>query len=188
MVLGGKMIAALINDSNVQQQADNRRYELITVGSNLQVPPAFDRFVQSGFIPRGRIILPEGYTLWMFSYVDGYNDDNGDWVDYMPQDQVVLFSSQARCDRYFGPPETMPMTSLNAQWMQEALGVNPNAPMMSANIKGEGSIITPQMFYFDAYESPDRTSVSIRTQTAPIFATTMTDAFVTITDGITPIP
>jgi len=40
------------------------------------------------------------------------------------------------------------------------------------------------MFYCDAYPSGDKKKVTIRTQSAPIFATTQTDAFLTFTSVI----
>ncbi len=57
--------------------------------------------------------------------------------------------------------------------------MNMLAPPMPPNIKNLGSVITPAMFYSDAYKAQDDKKVTIRTQAAPIFATTQTDAFVT---------
>jgi hypothetical protein len=185
MILGGGMMDAFINDSDVQTQADNRRFELIEVSTNNPVPPRYNRFVNAGFIPRGRLRTPKGYELWMFTYVDGYTNSSGTYTPYMPTDEVVICNCMARCDRYFGPPESMPIDSFDAQWMQEVFGINPNAPAMPQNIKGLGSVVSPNMFYFDAYKGEGNTTYSIRTQTAPIFATTMTDAFVTIENGLT---
>ena len=41
--------------------------------------------------------------------------------------------------------------------------------------------IMANMFHSDAYMAANGKAVTVRTQAAPIFATTMTDAFVTIT-------
>jgi hypothetical protein len=48
----------------------------------------------------------------------------------------------------------------------------------------KGGIVNPAMFYNDAYQAEDGKKIAVRTQTAPIFATTQTDAFVTLTDLI----
>lgn len=185
MILGGGMMDAFIKDTTVAGIADNRNYELIQVSTNNPVPDKYSRFVDAGFIARGRLRTPKGYELWMFTYIDGYTNSAGAYTLYMPTNEVVIASSAARCDRYFGPPETLPITSQKAQWMQEFFGINPNAPTMPMNIKGAGDIVSPNMFYFDAYASEGYTTASVRTQTAPIFATTMTDAFATIENGLT---
>ena len=38
------------------------------------------------------------------------------------------------------------------------------------------------MFHFDAYRSPDNKTVYLRTQSAPIYATTQTDAICVLKD------
>jgi len=53
-------------------------------------------------------------------------------------------------------------------------GFNPSAPPMPA--RASSGVVRPEMFYCDAYYSPDWKRVTIRTQSAPIFATTHTDS------------
>jgi hypothetical protein len=50
-------------------------------------------------------------------------------------------------------------------------------------VKNAGATVLAPAFYFDAYRSEDKKRVSVRTQSAPIFATTQTDAFVRM-DGV----
>lgn len=182
--IGGESMAALIEDSAVQTQADNRRFELIEVSTNNPVPPKFARFVEAGWVPRGRLRTPKGYTVWMFTYQDYYENASGTVVDLLPQDNAIIASTQARCDRYFGPPELLPIIPMRRQLYTEMFGISIDAPPMPMDSTG-GGIITPEMFYHDAYVSADWKKVTIRTQSAPIFATTHTDAFVTLTDLIT---
>ena len=181
--MGGQAMDAFIKDTTVSTLADNRRFELIEVSTNNPVPQRFMRFVDSGWIARGRLRTPQGYDLWIFSDIDVYTDDAGDTVKYMPEDKAFITSVTARCDRYFGPPETLPMIPQRASMYQEMFGFNPGAAPMPMSIKGDGNIIMPAMFYADAYVSADWKKVTIRTQGAPIFATTQTDAFVTL-DGL----
>ena len=177
MFLGGDAMDAFIKDTTVKDVADNRRFELIEVSSNFPVPPEYDRFVNSGWNARGRLRTPKGYVLWMFTNFDGYENSAGTFTKYMPEDEVLVTSTMARADRYFGPPETLPLIPQRIELYTEMFGINPMAPMMPPNIKNQGSIIDPGMFYCDAYVSNDWKKVSIRTQSAPIFATTQTDAF-----------
>ncbi len=186
MILGAGAMDAFLSNETLQKQADNRRFELINVSMNNPVPPQFDRFVKSGFTPRGRLRTPGGYELWMFTYTDIYTNSAGSTTVYMPDDQVLICSSQARCDRYFGPQDVLPMTASRDAWYQEMFGFSSMVSPMPPNIKNMDNIINPAMFYCDAYTTPDHTKVSIRTQAAPIFAPIQTDAFVTMTALLTP--
>jgi len=180
LLLGSDAMSDLVKDTTVKALADNRRFELIMVSSKNPVPPKFQRFLDSGLIARGRLEAPQGHELWLFTYLDVYTDGSGDPVKYMPADQGLMFSSGARCDRYFGPPERLPITGLDVQWYREMFGMNLLAPPMPPNIKNMGQVINPAMFYCDAYAASGNKAVTVRTQSAPIFATTQTDAFATL--------
>lgn len=179
-VMGSTAIKSFIADTTVQELADNRRFELIEVSTNNPVPSKFARFVDGGFIARGLLRTPAGFELWLFTYLDIYNDDAGNPIKYLADDLCLIASSGARCDRYFGPPEMLPMVPQREQLYRELFGFDPMAAPMPPMIKGDGSAIDPAMFYCDAYVSDDWKKVTIRSQSAPIFATTQTDVFVTI--------
>lgn len=181
---GQDVFPVFINDLTVRTQADNRNYELIAVSTNNPVPPALMPLVDGGAIPRGRLRTPEGFEMWMFTYIDIFTDGNGTSQHYMPVDSVFMAYYGARCDRYFGPPERLPIVSSDVAWYQEMFGMNNiQGAMLPPNING-GGVITPAMFYCDAYASGDKKKVTVRTQSAPIFATTQTDAFLTFTSVI----
>jgi hypothetical protein len=184
VLLGKGAMNALINDTVVQTLADNRRFKLIDVSSN-PAPERYMRFVEGGFTARGSIMTPKGREVWLFTYDDGYTNDAGTFVDYMPTGEALFFSSRARCDRYFGPPETLPMIPQRQQLYTEMFGFSPDMTPMPPNAKAAAGVLTPAMFYADAYVSNDWKKISLRTQSAPIFATTHTDAFVRITGLLT---
>lgn len=180
--LGADGMGGILTNTAIKEQADNRRFELIQVSTNNPVPPRFSRFTEAGWIARGRLRTPAGYELWMFVYQDYTEDSSGTPVDLMPADKAFIASTRARCDRYFGPPELLPITESKRRLYQEYFGFSIDAPPMPMDTTGAG-IITPEMFYHDAYKSGNDKRVTIRTQSAPIFATTHTDAFVTL-DGL----
>ncbi|MCK5219315.1 major capsid protein, partial [bacterium] len=182
LLLGQGALDALIKDTTMQALADNRRYELIQINDKMPVPPQFAKFVASGFIPYGRLRTTEGYTLWMFTYQDEYETDAGVVTKYMPTDQALIFSSQARQDRYFGPSEVFPLTRSRVELYREVFGFDISQPLVPPNIKNPGMVVNPAMFWVDAYFSSDYKTVNFRTQAAPIFATVHTDAFCTLTD------
>lgn len=177
-ILGTTAMNSLVTDTTVAAIADNRRFEFIRVGERNPAPAKFQRFIDGGMIPQGSIRTPSGYSLWLFTYLDVYTNASGVATKYLADDKVVVAASQARCDRYFGPPENLPMIPMREQLYREFLGFDPTAPPLPAKLAG--SVIDPAMFYCDAYVSSDWKRLTIRTQVAPIFATTMTDGFVTM--------
>ena len=95
-----------------------------------------------------------------------------------------MFSSQARADRFFGPAERIDDTPQEQLEIMQRFGFNPMSPPLPMNIKDPGNVVLPQQFYVDAYKSEDKKSITMRVQTAPIFATTQTDAFGFMTPGV----
>lgn len=184
ILVGGDAMDAYIKDSEVQAVSDNRRIDLIEVSLGNPVPAKFNRFIASGFEARGRIRTPKGRTLWMFTYSDIYENDAGTAVNFMPLDKAIISFSGARLDRYFGPDEVLPKTTSTIQDYRDMFGFDPTVPPMPLNVKNMGDIVNPSMFYSDAYRSSDNKKVTLRTQSAPIFATTMTDT-IAVLSGLT---
>jgi hypothetical protein len=178
--LGSNVAQLFLTDSVIQSMADIRGFNLIRAGENMfSLPPALNDLVNGGATAIGRVTTPQGHTLYLFTYSDFWEDDNGDFQRYMPANSCFFAYYGARCDRYFGPKELLEDTPQDKAWYQQMFGMNMDAPMMPPNIKNPGAIITPAMFYCDAYRSEDKKKVTIRTQSAPIYATTQTDAFFT---------
>ena len=177
LILGSTAMGSLIKDTTVAAVADNRRFELIEVSTNNPVPAKYQRFLDGGFIARGRLRTPAGFDLWMFTYLDVYTNTAGNPTKYLADDLVVIASSAARCDRFFGPPENLPMIPMREQLYRDYFGFDPMAMPMPPKLQASGAVIDPAMFYCDAYVSGDWKKITVRTQSAPIFATTMTDAF-----------
>ena len=178
LILGSTAMNSFVKDTTVAALADNRRFEFIRLGANNPAPAKFQRFIEGGFIPQGSLRTPEGHEFWIFTYLDVYTNSAGNPTKYLIDDLAVLASSTARCDRYFGPPESLPMVPQRDQLYRELFGFDPSAAPMPMSMRAAGGIIDPAMFYSDAYVSSDWKKVTVRTQAAPIFATTMTDAFV----------
>lgn len=183
--LGSGAMDALIKDDIVQALSDNRRYELVLVSTNNPVPAEYDRFVKAGWIPRGRLRTPGGRVLWMFNYNKNYTPLGGGTKErYLPVDSVFVADINARCDRYYGPADRMPVSTQEAQYVMEMFGIDMRSPSLPRQIDTAG-IILPEMFHFDAYGDVDKKTAVVRTQAAPIFPTTQTDAFVTMTSVLT---
>lgn len=184
IVAGEDAMRAMLNDDTFQDLADNRRIGFVAIDREADsVPTRFQRFIAGGFIYRGILYTAQGYRLHLFTYPEVYEDADGAAQNYMPTDKVVITSSLARCDRYFGPPETLPLDSTRIQWYQSMFGFSPLAAVMPPNFEGDGMIVDPRMFYFDAYPSSNQKNLILRSQAAPLFPTTHTDAFVTL-DGL----
>lgn len=175
-VMGDAAWGNVLNNTAIKALADNRRFQMIDVRIENAVPSKFDRFVAGGLIPRGRLQTPGGFEFWIFTYIDGYDDSAGTFTKFIADDQVLMGSVDARCDRYFGPPERLPISNSDRELYMEYFGFSLDAPPMPI-IKSSGAVIEPQMFHSDAYKSNDRKKITIRTQAGPILATTHTDAF-----------
>lgn len=188
MILGQGMLDALINDSDIQTLLDNRRIELIQVNQNMPVPPEYARFVNAGFVPYGRFKTTKGYNLWMFTLPHNYKNLAGTVTKYLPTDEVVIASTRARCDRYFGPRDSFELSSVEVMWYQDMFGFNPMSPPMPMNMTEkalDSTIYDPRSFYCDAYPLSGRKGLIMRVQSAPIYATTDVDGFYTIENGLT---
>jgi hypothetical protein len=184
-IIGEGAFSAFLNDTTTKALADNRRIEMIQVSKNHPVPDKFARFIAGGITPRGSLTTPGGRTLWMFTYDDLYVDLSDASTLYMPTGSALVCASGARCDRYFGPSELLPMDTVRSTWYQSLFGFSPAIPPMPPNIKGMDHAINPAMFYHDAYHGGNQKGVTVRSQAAPIFSTTMTDAFVTLNGLLT---
>ena len=185
-LFGENTMSAFIQSSQIKTLADNRRFQLIEAG-NIPVPTEYQWMLDSGALARGRLQLPEGPTIWLFTYLDGYTNNAGTFVNYMPINDALFFWNGAEVHRYFGPPERLPLDAQEKAWYREMFGFNMDAPPMPPNIKGTNSVVSPAMMYFDAYKSADKKSVVPRLQAAPIFAPVQTDAYVTLTGPGTPL-
>ncbi len=129
-------------------------------------------------------MTPAGHNIAMFTYDEYYTDDAGDPQPYLEKNLAVFGVSNARSDRYFGPPERNPITPTEQQLYREVFGFDPNAIPQGVGIQGPGGVLDPAWLYFDFYEAENKKGLTLRTQTAPIFATTQTDCWVVIdTDG-----
>jgi len=188
MLLGATAMAGLLANTALLASANNIRFNFVNMGGvsaggtmvgPVGAPSKFQRMIDGGLIFRGTLETPQGFVLNVFTYMDTYTSAAGVVTPYMPLVNALIGSSEAICDRYFGPPERLPMSPTEATDMRYFLGVDPAAGMLPPKIQGASDVINPSMFYFDAYKS-GRKVFTVETQSAPIFAPTMTDAWVTI--------
>jgi hypothetical protein len=186
IVFSSSAIDAFLQDSDVAQKSDNRRWRLMEVNERgFMLPDRFQRFVEGGFKARGYLQTPDGYELYMFTCNYKYDDDTGTAQKYLPDGTVIICDSQARYDRIYGPPEVLPDISQRREQMQQLFGMSQDNPQMPANIAGLGSIVPMEAFYFDAYMPANWKSATIRTQISPVFVPVQTDAVMTLTDVTT---
>jgi len=178
--IGGTAVPGIFNNTAIRALLDNRRIEIGLVSNGQTVPASMQRFVDAGATCLGYLTTTRGHRVWMFTYDGTYTNAAGAVVNYMPLTEAFYACSTARCDRYFGPNERMPLGSAERQWYQETFGFSMAGPNMPGRISGS-NIIVPESFYFDAYPSSDRKRVTLRTQQAPIYVPTQTDAFVLAT-------
>lgn len=181
MIMGGTAMARFLANSQITTVYGNKLfYDLVRVGIDFAADGRFSRLIAAGAIPYGQLRTPKGYTLTIFTYPKGYTNAAGSYTKYLADTVTLIGCSQARADRYFGPPERLPMAAQDVQLFMERMGFNPMQPSMPQNVLASDGVIVPQTFFTDLYDSADKKKSTIRVQHAPIFATTQTDAWYTI--------
>jgi hypothetical protein len=184
----GAVTTAMTENTNFSNLADNRRFNLVGIGSSDRVgenpitsmPSRYQKFVNSGWNYKGWIQTSEGYMLHIFVTPDYVEEDDETFTDMVPDGYGILCNTLARCDRYFGPDEKLPITPSRARVYEELFGIGLMIPNDQLNIKNRNALIRPDMFYYDAYANENWTNITIRAQSAPIYATIHTDAFCTM--------
>ena len=174
----------LRKNTQMKAEADIRRYEFVELGERpINLPSQFNVYVENGFALAGKVRTYQNRTVYLFTYDLTFTDDfTTPGVDtetkWMPTDKCLVFAPNARCDKLFGPPNRMPLTAQERAWFMDMFGFDMEAAPMPDNVINP-STFDMRAFYFDADGS--REAVRLYTQSAPIFPTTETDAFVTMT-------
>ena len=183
-LVGVSGMEGLRKNTQMKAEADIRRYEFVELGERpINLPSKFQIYIDHGFALAGKVRTYQNRTVYLFTYDLTFTDDfTTPGVDtetkWMPADKCLIFSPDARCDKLFGPPNRIPHTAVERQWFAETFGFDMDAGPMPDNVMNP-STFDMRAFYFDADSSRD--AVRLYTQSAPIFPTTETDAFVTIT-------
>lgn len=187
LIIGKGAWGPVLGKTGIENYFHLNRLNMGAIDNRIELPSRFKRFVGNGGLQkRGRLVTPEGNELWLFGYNDHCEIPKGTVHYYLPQDNAFLAYSGARADRFFGPSEIMPQTSAKEQWYMDIFGFGAvDFPM--PKMANDGKIFDPNMYHFHAYEADDSTGVTTRTQVAPVYASTQTDAFVTLT-GLLPAP
>jgi len=180
LLCGTNAFAGIRGNTAIKAESDLRRFQLADIGGARPIPAKWQFMIDAGFDYRGRLEVDSGKILDVFTYDEYYDDSSGTKTAYLPADRAVVFSSETRCDRYFGPNERLDYSPQEIAEMQHYLGVGPMAGPLPPNIKSAPGQIDTRMFHFDAYMDGRRTGLTIRTQSAPIFAPTMTDGWYVI--------
>ena len=181
VIMGNDAIAAFVKTAEVLALADNKGYEILRVSMANPVPATHQFMVAAGFTPWGLVRTYRGVSLWIFTYDGLYETDAGVMTDILEPGTVIVGSTQARCDRWFGPSERFDSSLLGIDdFYRSAFGFDAAAMAMQANVGTATGILDPRMFYFAAYPSLNRSIIHTETQSAPIFATVHTDAWAVI--------
>lgn len=180
LLVGSNAFKGIRGNTAIKAESDLRRFETASIGGERTLPGKWAFMVEAGFDYRGRLEVDSGKFLDVFTYDHYYDNSSGTATPYLHADRAVVFSSETKCDAYFGPNERLDYSPQEIAEMQYYLGMGPMAGPLPPNVKGPAGQIDLRMFHFDAYMDGRRTGMTIRTQSAPIFAPTMTDGFYVI--------
>lgn len=160
-------------------RSETKSEAYVQVGDSLSVPSEYKFLTDAGWEAQGFIRTWKGRKLWVFTCEALTDNASGVPVRTMPSEQVVLCNSNSRLDSIFGPPETLPETETDARLYQEWFGFAPGATPAGQPDVTSG-LVTPGMFYLDAYRNDTKTAYQIRSQTAPLFVPVATDEWYTM--------
>lgn len=193
ILMNNDAFVGLYNQTKMQALANNRRLAFHSIGnseggkpSDLGQPgmmPAWGQKLVNGGAQWQGWIKVGAWTLQIFTYIDSWTTDAGVDTPFVPVDEVYVFASGARWDRYFGPGE-MTADAIDEQVYREIFGI-PKAASLSrslSNVKSPG-IYDARQFILGAEKNGTK-GYRIITQAAPMYAPVQTDSIYTLT-GIT---
>jgi len=181
-VFGGNAMKAFLANTQVSTNFANKLYfELLRFSLDFTPNGFLAELVAAGAKAFGRLKTPKGYEITVLTYPAMYEAANGAATKFFNDDYAFVCSSNARCDRYFGPPQRLPITPTEQMMMMERFGMSPDTLPLPANVPA--GILNPGMYYTDSYDSPDRQHTLLRIQGGPVYPTVQTDAFYTMTNA-----
>lgn len=182
------VIAAFLNSDQVKNFSDKNLWGFVLAGNYAQgVPSGFQWMIDAGADMVGVVICKNGRRIPIFTYdavYDTFDDEGVKTVNkYLPDETALFFDDRGRCDQWYGPSETMPMTSVDRAWFAETFGVDMSITSVSSGMREGGNVtIRPELeLFFDAYRTEDRSAYVLRTQSAPLFVPVAANAFATLT-------
>lgn len=186
ILMGEGAFQAFRNHASVQALADNRRYEQLTIAMNPEIEPVFGRITRHGIVPRGRMQSISGVIVYIFTYNKIYTSLAGVSTKYIPAGVAVAWDPNARMDRFFGPGEFNEMTSGRMAWFEEMFGFSPDMMQEGMIMTNADMVVTPEMFWWNAFSDQGEKGVTLECQAAPIYATTAADRIAKIDGLVTP--
>lgn len=179
IICGANAWKGITQNTALRADADNRDINTFFISMEKTVPQKFQFMIDSGFDWRGQLETLTGRLLQIFTYDEYYTNSSGVATPYIGDNVCVIGATSAKTDRFFGPNERLDYSPQEVAEMQYYLGISPMSQPLPENVMNPG-LLDPRMFNFDAYITPRRDGIVLRTQTAPIFATTQTDAWCAI--------
>jgi len=162
--------------TQVQDIADSRRIVHFAADMTVDAPAGYEAWVEAGAVFQGQV-KAGNWKFNMWTYPAVYDDDAGTATQYLPDGEVIILAKGARFDRYFGPADRLEIADNSFFTNMFGIGDMEGIPMEVMN----SGIFSSDMFHFDAFGAGNNKELSIRTQCAPIFPTTETDAIVKLT-------
>lgn len=162
-----------LNTDQIKELADSRRIIHFFADMTAQVPAGYESWTAAGAVFQGQV-KAGNWKLNMWTYPAIWETDAGVQTQYLPDEEVIILAKGARFDRYFGPADRLEMG--DDMFYARVFGIG-DMEAIPANVMNSG-IFQSDMFHMDAFGGHNNKEISVRTQCAPIFPTTETDAIV----------
>lgn len=179
VVMGADTIIGFFGNAIIQAAGDSRRLVTVTKNPDLTAPKPIMDLIAGGMTYIAVASTNKGRKIHILTYDAWYDNDAGASTPYMPDKSMLIMPMVFRADRYFGPGDTLPMTTEDMSYLSQTFGINGRSAFPAVKMKAAPGVVVPQAFYADAFPGAARKNAVLRLQTAPIFATTQTDALFT---------
>lgn len=167
-------------NTRIKDEGDNRRYMTVEVNPELQVPDSHKFMIQNGWVLDSRL-KAQGWTFYLYSTEDWYEDDSLTKTQIMPNDKAIVTAPSVKMDSIFGPPTTFDMTADDARLFQQWFGFNPMVPPPGNNANdGSFQVIPNNAYHIIGATDKWKTAREFAVQLAPVFKPFQTDGIVTL--------
>lgn len=164
----------------IKAEADNKRFETVSVNPELQVPTSHKFMIDNGWSTQA-LLRTEGWVFYFYTTEDYYENDSGTDTQIMPDAKAFVTAPAVQMDSIFGPPTTFEMSAEKVRMFQEWFGFNPMTPPSGTSTNnGSFNIIPNEAYHIIGATDKWGTAREFAVQLAPVFKTTHTDGIVTL--------
>ena len=159
--------ATFLTNTQLLAMGDIRRYYNFEFNGPMAIPDKFSFLVNGGAIPFAKLVTPKQREIFCFVTRKFYHNSSGTLTYYMPAGYAVIGSSMASGHQLFGPGEARFDVPSDAEIGRTLLGIDVEGTV--ATDVDTSRPFVPESIAMRVDRSPDRKSLLIQAESAPVF-------------------